>query len=417
MCNSNNTDTMTQPWTEKYHPQTLKEIAGQDKTIVSMAEWAAKWQTGKPVKTGLLLYGPPGTGKSSAATALAKDMDWDIIELNASDKRTAKEIERIAGGASTSATLMGASRKRLIVMDEADNIHGNADRGGHPAVTKLLSQTLNPIILIANDKYKIPAGTRQKCLELNFRRLTKQSIVKVLSRVCEAEGIDADPLALNSIAELAENDLRSAINDLQAIAAGRKKLGAEDIVPNKRDRELNIFDAINDLLRAKTCQEARQILWDLDKSPEDAISWIDENIPRMLAEPADLAQVYEMLSRADIFLGRARRKNVYGMWSYASDLMSAGVSMSQEGQRKYTRIQVPSVGMMFRWTGTKRKLRDGVTGKIAKYCHTSKSEARKHYLPYFATIFRNNKDSASDITERLELEDTEVEFLREFGTN
>ncbi len=380
-----------------------------------MMEWAEKWKSGKPQKPALLLYGPPGTGKSSAATALAGELGWDLIELNASDKRTLKEINRIAGSAATTGTLTGAGGKRLIVLDEADNVHGAADRGGHSAIAKLLGQTLNPIVLIANDRYKIPGGTRQKCLELNFRRLTKRSIASALDRICEAERVKADPKALEAIAELAGNDLRSAINDLQALATGRKELRAEDVVSSKRDRELNIFQAIDELLRAKTCQDARQVLWDLDRSPDDAIGWIDENIPRMLTEPADLAHVYEMLSRADIFLGRVRRRRVYGMWKYAADLMGAGVAMSHEGKLKYSRIQPPSSGMMYRWTGRKRKLRDGVAGKIAENCHTSKREARKHYLPYLAVIFKNDEQSAGRITEQLELEPDEVGFLREFG--
>lgn len=406
---------MSQPWTDKHRPHKLNEVVGQRRATKGMLEWTEEWKEGKPKKTALLLYGPPGTGKSAAATALAGELGWDLIELNASDKRTLKEIKRIAGSAATTGTLTGGEGKRLIVLDEADNVHGTVDRGGYSAISKLLGETQNPIVLIANNRYEVPSKIRRNCIELNFRRLTKRSIVRTLDRISKIEKIKADPEALELIAENAGSDLRSAINDLQAMTMGRKELKAEDVTSGRRDRELNIFQAIKELLHVKNCQDARKVLWALDRPPDDAIDWIDENIPRMLVEPADLAHIYEMLSRADIFLGRIRRRQAYGMWRYATSLMSAGVALSREGKVKYRRFQPPSSGMMYRRTGRKRKWRDSLAGKVARYCHTSSKEARKHYIPYLAMIFRKDKKAADRIAEQLELEDDEVGFLNEFG--
>jgi len=77
----------------------------------------------------------------------------EIIELNASDQRTADIINKVAGSASRMGTLEGTGIKRLIIMDEADNIHGTADRGGERALLELIKKTSHPIILIANELY------------------------------------------------------------------------------------------------------------------------------------------------------------------------------------------------------------------------------------------------------------------------
>ncbi|HZD43983.1 MAG TPA: AAA family ATPase, partial [Methanomicrobiales archaeon] len=107
-------------WAEEYRPLHLQDVVGNGPSLRQMAEWAKNWnQASKP----LLLYGKPGTGKTSSAYALATDMGWEVVELNASDQRTKGSIEKIAGSSSLTRSLTGAERK-LILLDEADNLHG-----------------------------------------------------------------------------------------------------------------------------------------------------------------------------------------------------------------------------------------------------------------------------------------------------
>jgi len=78
-----------------------------------------------------LLYGPPGVGKTSAALALAADLGWTVVEMNASDARNESAIEHVAGRASITHTLGepvrgGGPRRALIVLDEADSLSGRA---------------------------------------------------------------------------------------------------------------------------------------------------------------------------------------------------------------------------------------------------------------------------------------------------
>jgi DNA polymerase III delta prime subunit len=78
-----------------------------------------------------LLYGPPGVGKTSAALALAADLGWTVVEMNASDARNESAIDQVAGRASITHTLGEPSRgpgprRALIVLDEADSLSGRA---------------------------------------------------------------------------------------------------------------------------------------------------------------------------------------------------------------------------------------------------------------------------------------------------
>jgi replication factor C large subunit len=382
-----------------------------------LREWAEGWRRGKPKKLAALLYGPAGVGKTAAAAALAEEMGWDLIELNASDKRTFKIIQQVAGTAAMTGTLFaGATGKRLVVLDEADNVYGAVDRGGYRAIEGILKHAANPVVLIANDQYAIPWSIRALCLPINFRRLTQEAIVKALGRICRSEKIEAEPLALKVIAETARGDLRSAINDLQAVAMGKRRLAIKDVVIYKRDKEINIFAVLSQLMHAVTSRQARELLWTLDRPPDDAIDWISENIPRMLSEPADLERVYEVLSRADIFLGRTRRRQAYKLWSYAGDLMTAGVALSRQGELKHIRFQAPSSGKLMGRTRAVRAVRDSIAKKIAERCHTSSRNARKHFLPYMGVIFKHDKKAAARIASELELGDAEAEYLEKLAT-
>jgi len=83
---------MSEEWTEKYRPAKLSEVVGNDNAISELRAWAEAIGSAEvKAKKAAILHGPPGCGKTSAAYALASDMGWEVIELNASDQRNDKE--------------------------------------------------------------------------------------------------------------------------------------------------------------------------------------------------------------------------------------------------------------------------------------------------------------------------------------
>ncbi|MCU4139585.1 MAG: DNA polymerase III [Methanophagales archaeon] len=175
-------------WTEKYRPRTLREVVGNPKAVHELRAFADAFEA-KKVKA-VILYGPPGCGKTSAALALAAEKGWDVVELNASDKRSAEALKRIAGHASESETF--TKQRRLIILDEADNIHGSEDRGGAKALYEILKRSEQPIILIANELHKINKRLREQCKIIPFRRLSENAIFNVLRRISAAERLNID---------------------------------------------------------------------------------------------------------------------------------------------------------------------------------------------------------------------------------
>ncbi len=288
-------------WTEKYRPATLKQVLGNGKAIDDLREWALSWERSEPITGAVILYGPAGTGKTSAALALAHDFDWDYIEMNASDARTAGMIEKIAVPASRSQTFSG--KPRLVILDEADNLHGTADRGGAAAMLRLVRNTLQPVILIANEYYEIDKSLRAATRGIQFRSVRSTTIAQALRAICQAEGIDCNPDLLVTIAERAGGDMRSGINDLQAAAEGQETLREEDLATAQRDVKSSIFRVLEVIYKGNNAKEALEASYNLDESPEDLINWVDENLP-LAYSGQDLLRGFETLARSDIFLGQ-----------------------------------------------------------------------------------------------------------------
>ena len=431
---------MDTDWTEKYRPASLSEVYGNTGAVERLKKWARAWQRGKPVKRAAILAGSPGVGKTSTALALAKDMGWGVIELNASDVRNAENIKKIAmrGALFETFTDTGefvSSReggKKLIILDEADNLYERtrgdegkdrqgkdySDKGGKSAIIHTIRATMQPIILIVNDLYALTKNSPLKklCETIRFQKLRASEIEKALRRIVLAEGIEMELEALKIISERADGDLRAAINDLQAISRMGKRITVEMTEGmGFRDNVITLQDALIRIFTG-TDAEVRKVTWELDETPDSLPSWVDENLPAAYTRTSDLVRGFDAISRADVYLGRVRRRQYYGLWAYASEMLSLGVAMAK--QREYTRtpdIRFP--GWILKMSRSKgmRQARTAISRKIADWCHTSINDARMELLPIFRVLFpqsaKRDYDFAVSMTDNLDLTLSEVAFL------
>ncbi|WP_144923208.1 replication factor C large subunit [Halorubrum salsamenti] len=380
-------------WTEKYRPSTLSEVRGNDKARDAFADWARSWDDHREA---VVLHGSPGVGKTSAAHALANDMGWETVELNASDQRTADVIERFAGRAARNATLGGSAAgggaaggdtasRQLVILDEADNIHGNYDRGGASAITKLVKESGQPIVLIANDYYDMARGLRDATQEIEFRDVSARSIVPVLRDVCRKEGIEFESDALERIAERNRGDLRGAINDLQAATEGRDSIAVEDVVTGDRDKALGLFPFLDAVLKEESAEEALQSAYAVDETPDDLTKWIENNVLDVY-DPMESVRAYDFLANADVWLGRVRATQNYTYWRYATDNAAAGVAAARDGEKGgWTRYGRPQF-----WSSSDATA-DELVGKIAAESGCSVATARREVLPFLQAVTHHCK--------------------------
>ncbi|WP_254768471.1 replication factor C large subunit [Salinilacihabitans rarus] len=404
-------------WTEKYRPTTLSEVRGNDKARDQLREWAQTWDDHRQ---SVIVHGSPGVGKTSAAHALASDMGWPVTELNASDDRQAEVIDRVAGEASRSGTLFGGSGgRRLVILDEADNFHGNADYGGSREVTRVVKDANQPMVLVANEFYDMSKSLRDACETIEFRDVSARSIVPVLRDICRKEGVEFEEEALRKIAEATSGDLRSAVNDLQAIAEETEKLTVDDVVTGERDRTEGIFDFLDALIKEEDAEGALRASYDVDENPDDLLNWIEDNVPKDYAG-AELADAYEFLSNADRWLGRVRATQDYSFWRYASDNMTAGVAAARREQKGgWTRYGPPSYWSKLGRTRGTRDRRDAIAERVAEREGASVATARNEVVPFLAAMTHHckNRDLTVRMAAAYDLDAKEVSFITGSGAD
>ncbi|RLG77504.1 MAG: replication factor C large subunit [Thermoprotei archaeon] len=403
------------PWVVKYRPKRIAEVVNQDEAKSKFVSWLKSWPNVK--KKAALLYGPPGCGKTSLVEAAANEFGYDVLEMNASDFRRASDIERIAMRASRASTLFG-KRGRIILLDEVDGISGREDVGGLEAVLRLVRNTNNPVVMTANDPWDPALRPLRGNAELiEFKRLSKRDVVRVLRRICEAENIICEDDALNYIAEKSEGDLRSAINDLEALAIGfrRVTLDVAKTLLRPRDREHNPFETLRNMFSAKYCWQAKISLSQSQLDYEQAMLWIHENLPNQYTDVEDLWRAYEALSRADVYLGRIVRSGDWDLLAYAVDLMTAGVAMAAQNnprdKYRWTKYSFPQKLLLMARTRETRAVRDDLASIIASHLHVSTTTAKNDVIPLLKIIFTLNPKYAAKLALGLKLSEKMIEFL------
>jgi len=411
-------------WTESFRPQSLDHIKGNPKAVAQLRDWARSWQDGRPSKKAVVLIGPPGVGKTSSAIALANDMGWGLVEMNASDQRTGEAIRQVALRASYSNTFtsdgdylsVSDGGRKLILLDEADNLFGREDKGAIPAIVELIKETRQPVVLIVNDFYGLSrksSALKTNTLQISYYRPRANETAKILANIARIKGIQANERTLLGIADNANGDIRAAVRDLESLSLGRESLTEEDAdLLSGRILRKDMYDLMGAVFRSNDPSGAHRTMSEIDESPDHVLLWLDENMPYEYRQAGELMRGYEKLSRADIFLGRVRRRQYYRFWSYASDLMSFGVSQARQTRPTDSqRFRFPGYLMKMSRSKAVRGLKDGVTAKIAEHCHTSTARARHDILPFIQTMVKENSALRCNLVNTLDLDIEELAFL------
>ena len=212
-------------WIEKYRPQRLSEISGQQDTVERLESYIERGEL-----PNLLFAGPAGTGKTTASTAIAREIfgdDWrgNFLELNASDDRGIDVVRgRIKEFARSS---FGGYDYRIIFLDEADSLTADAQAALRRTMEQFSDNTR--FILSCNYSSKIIDPIQSRCAVFRFSPLSDEAVGEQLDRITREEDIEMTDEGREALIYAADGDMRRAINALQAASTTGEVVDEETV--------------------------------------------------------------------------------------------------------------------------------------------------------------------------------------------
>jgi replication factor C large subunit len=204
------------------------------------------------------------------------------------------------------------------------------------------------------------------------------------------------------------------VNDLQALAQGKKRLTYDDVSwLAYRDRQESIFNVLRTIIYSRTSLGAKKAVDMADVDIDMLFEWIYENAPAHLTDPHDLAEAMDALSMADVYRGRIRASQDWSFTRYVIDYMTAGVAMARQNSQVqgWVPFKFPSRIMMLSRSKAERAMQLRIGLKIRRKCHISAVRASREVLPFLRIIFKNNVQMAAGIAKWLDLDAEMVEYV------
>ncbi len=378
-------------WSEKYRPQMIADMVGNEDARTKFVEWFAKWKKGtKP----LLLVGPPGIGKTTLAILAAKQFGYDMISLNASDIRNKKRIQEILSPVLGTSSLFGSP---MIFVDEVDGIYGRADYGGAEALIQILKEPTVPIILAANSETSSKMkGIKKAVKTIHLRPLPPRMLLLYLNKILQKEDGKISPGTLIKIITESRGDLRSMINTTQAFVTGFEP-------PTEKSFEsLDVETAVNAFFKANSENEARTVLYSLRINPREKINAFYSSVITSSITKEQMAKMLQVLSEADGLYGKIMRTQEWRLLRYLDEILMKLYQKDTSIRYSQYNLSWPLLNRL-RWDGRSIK---SLAAIMAKKMHISKSTFSTFYFPYILLCMKNKKldleldETFSDILEK-----------------
>ena len=235
-------------WVEKYRPTTLEEYVGNETIKNKIADYLKQGSI-----QNLLFHGVAGTGKTTLAKLIAKNLNCDLLYINASDERGIDTIrEKIIPFASS----MSFNDVKIVILDEADYITPQAQATLRNTIESCSKTTR--FILTCNYLERIISPLQSRCQTFEIIPPSKDEVREKCESILTKENIGHLIKDVDKVINTHYPDIRKVINTLQGSVVLKDLRINDDSLKNTQLGGL-IVDA---LIRKAKLSEIRQILAD-----------------------------------------------------------------------------------------------------------------------------------------------------------
>jgi DNA polymerase-3 subunit gamma/tau len=229
----------------RYRPQDFSQLIGQGQVSQALANAITTNRVGH----AYLFTGARGVGKTSTARIFAKALncvngpttspcgvcdicqgiasgsDVDCLEIDGASNRGIDEIRQLRSNVNVRPS---RARFKIYIIDEVHMLTNQAFN----ALLKTLEEPPEHVkfVFCTTEADKIPITVLSRCQRFDFAPIEMKSIIERLAHICQNEGIEAEPEALQIIARRAAGSMRDSQSLLeQLLSFGGEKITVNDV--------------------------------------------------------------------------------------------------------------------------------------------------------------------------------------------
>ncbi len=296
-----------------YRPSNFKDVTGQDHIVKTIQNQLAS----DSVSHAYLFTGPRGVGKTTIARLIAKSVNCeskkenepcdaceacsqikdgkalDVFEIDAASQSDVENVREniIKSVRFTPNTL----NKKVYIIDEVHMLSTSAFNALLKTLEEPPAHAL--FVLATTEIHKVPETIISRCQRFDFKKISKEALVKRMQKITKAEGVNVDDEVLKEIARHSTGCARDAESLLgQILALGEKEIGINEASLVLPATTTVLVEKFIDELRNKNAAGAIRLLneyleqgIDLIHFLNDVISWMRNKLLENLSSGSNTA--------------------------------------------------------------------------------------------------------------------------------
>ncbi len=272
----------------KWRPLVFEDVVEQEHVVKTLKH---SIETGR-IAHAYLFCGTRGTGKTTMAKIFSKAINClspkggdpcneceicrgilsgnilDVVEIDAASNNSVDNIREIRDEVVYAPS---QAKYKVYIIDEVHML----STGAFNALLKTLEEPPSHVVFIlaTTEPHKLPATILSRCQRFDFRRITVESIMGRVEKICTESGVGIQKEAARLIARMADGAMRDALSILdQCISLGTREISYDDV--------LAVVGIVNDTFMAEV----------VDALGARNVNGILEFVDRLVMDGKDIGQ-------------------------------------------------------------------------------------------------------------------------------
>tara|TARA_Y100000389_G_scaffold204120_1_gene255118 strand:+ start:2381 stop:3322 length:942 start_codon:yes stop_codon:yes gene_type:complete len=245
------------PWTEKYRPETSKEVCGNSLEFEQVLEYGRQ-------SKNLLLHGPSGTGKSSAVKVLLKNVPKDSKLILDAKCRASETTQHLLHKLTVFTMRKTTALERFVLVDEVDSIRINDQKMFVRPLTKDVGAKENKRIIflfICNVKEKVSEFILNNCVVINYNSLQFSQVSDYLEKICLKEHIKYNIDSLEKIFYHVGRDMRKTVSMMQYLTLLTEKIDYNDLDTMDVSKKFSSYELLDKIFSEEDIEKSVNIVY------------------------------------------------------------------------------------------------------------------------------------------------------------